>query len=152
MSGILNPILDLPVPLVTGIGPRAAHLLCFTFTGGYVGSLYLAEALFGQKPNDKQLYSYPPPGHRDHPDTMRRRMKAVSTATGLAIVGVYLTVAKENGFRWKEAVCLSAADSTDQAGDRDREAPGSFLHRSQASSCVCSCPAALHRSTLCGVP
>lgn len=104
MSGILNPLLDLPAPLATGIAPRAAHLLCFTFTGGYVGSLYLAEALFGQKPNDKQLYSYPPPGHRDHPETMKRRMKAASVATGLALVGVYLTVAKENGFRWKEAV------------------------------------------------
>lgn len=104
MSGILNPLLGLPAPLATGIAPGTAHLLCFTFTGGYVGSLYLAEALFGEKPSEKQLYSYPPPGHRDHPATMKLRMKAVSAATGMAMLGVYLTVAREHKYQWKEAV------------------------------------------------
>lgn len=152
MSGILNPILDLPAPLATGIAPRAAHLLCFTFTGGYVGSLYLAEALFGQRPNDKQLYSYPPPGHRDHPETMKRRMKAVSIATGMAIAGVYLTVAKENGFRWRQAVSLRPLSNTDLADHRDGEAPRIVIYRLQAPSCLRTRPSALHRSPLCGLP
>lgn len=104
MSSIINPLLDLPAPLATGIAPGKAHWLCFAFTGGFVGSLYLAESLFGKKPTDKQLQSYPPPGHRDHPETMKLRMRAVGVATGLAVLGVYLTVAKEGEHSWKAAV------------------------------------------------
>lgn len=113
MTGIINPMLDLPAPLAMGIAPGTAHLLCLTFTGGFVGSLYLADALFGKTPTAEQLHSYPPPGHRDHPDTMKLRMGAARMATRLAGLGVYLTVAKQYKYQWKMAVSSTPADSAD---------------------------------------
>lgn len=109
----ISPLLALPAPLAVGITSLTAHGLCFGFTFTYVGSLYAAQHLFG-----KRKYSAPAPavsdpnvtvpsGHRDHPDTMRLRMKAVSIATRLCIAGVYWAVKLTGDYDYYDAVSWS---------------------------------------------
>lgn len=89
----LSPILALPAPLALGITPLAANSLAFAFTSAYVGSVYLAPYVFPVAKGDKN--EYPAPGHRDHPGTMKSRMKAVSIATRLCLAcvgGVVYTI------------------------------------------------------------
>jgi hypothetical protein len=46
----------------------------------------------------------PEVGSRDHPATIRIRMKAVSTATGLSLAGVYWMVKQTGQYTWSQAV------------------------------------------------
>lgn len=100
MPILLNPILSLPPPLEVGISPRAANGLSFLFAASYVGSLYLAPLLYrfvpsapkGDTTTAADAQRNIPVGHRDHPQTMRMRMKAVSMATRVSLAGVYWTV------------------------------------------------------------
>ncbi|BEI90218.1 uncharacterized protein CcaverHIS019_0302880 [Cutaneotrichosporon cavernicola] len=93
----LDSILTLPPPLQTGISPKVANGLAFAFAASYVGSLYIAplipwagRPLKGTTAEDSA--SRIPLGHRDHPTTMRMRMRAVSMATRLSLAGVFWTV------------------------------------------------------------
>jgi len=99
-----SPILALPAPLAVGISPLAANGLAFAFTGAYVGSLYIARHFFGVRPTEGEPQEYPPPGHRDHPGTMKLRMKAVGLATRMCLSAVLLLVKKIGGYPVKQAV------------------------------------------------
>jgi prenyl protein peptidase len=125
--GPIHESLSLPAPLVLGITPRSAHLLSLLFTTTYVGSLYLAQtiglpaylrsktikanssdaapqvdappiAASDVDPNTPEVRS------RDHPATIRIRMKAVTTATGLSLAGVYWMVKQTGQYTWAQAV------------------------------------------------
>lgn len=127
--GPLNTHLDLPVPLILGIQPQSAHLLSLLFTTTYVGSLYLAQTVglpaylrsrkIKLESNTPELKispvsagdvdpNQPEVGSRDHPATIRIRMRAVGLATGLSLSGIYYVVKYTGNYGWKEAVsCLS---------------------------------------------
>jgi prenyl protein peptidase len=49
----------------------------------------------------------PKPGDRDHPATIRARLKAVSAATALALGGVWWVIKSEGGYSPVAAVCNS---------------------------------------------
>jgi prenyl protein peptidase len=119
--GPLNTHLSLPVPLVLGIQPQSAHLLSLLFTTTYVGSLYLAQTVglpaylrsrkvkFASNTPDIKVTSVsasdePEVGSRDHPATIRIRMRAVGRATGLSLFGIYYVVKQTGNYGWKEAV------------------------------------------------
>ena len=125
--GPLSTKLVLPVPLVLGIQPQTAHLLSLLFTTTYVGSLYLAQTIglpaclrsrsvktTSDKPEigvqpiaasgvDSTL---PEVGSRDHPATIKIRMRAVGIATGLSLFGIYYVVKDTGNYGWIEAVSL----------------------------------------------
>lgn len=118
--------LALPAPLAVGIAPRTAHILSLLFTSTYVGSLYVAQKLFLSKsaksikgtsgPDGVNTTVVPPiaassidpnapqVGSRDHPDTIRVRMKAVGTATVLSLLGVFWTIKHFGSYQWTAAV------------------------------------------------
>lgn len=108
----LDPILTLPPPLETGITPTTAHGLSFLFAASYVGSLYLAPLLIrsvtwapkGASTTAVDAAHNIPMGHRDHPQTMRMRMRAVSWATRLSVVGIYWTVKTVGDYDYEPAV------------------------------------------------
>lgn len=122
--GPIHQSLSLPAPLVLGITPRSAHLISLLFTASYVGSLYLAQTiglpryLRSRKVETTETRPQldmptivegdapkaPEVGSRDHPATIKIRMKAVSTATGLSIAGVYLMVKQNGQYTWSRAV------------------------------------------------
>jgi len=123
--GPLNTQLGLPVPLILGIQPQSAHLLSLLFTTTYVGSLYLAQTvglpayLRSRKVkfiSDAPEIKVPPVsagdvdsnqpevGSRDHPATIKVRMRAVGIATGLSLFGIYYVVKETGNYGWKEAV------------------------------------------------
>ena len=123
--GPLNTQLGLPVPLILGIQPQSAHLLSLLFTTTYVGSLYLAQTVglpaYLRSRKVKSTSSTPeikvPPvsagdvdsnqpevGSRDHPATIKIRMRAVGIATGLSLFGIYYVVKQTGNYGWKEAV------------------------------------------------
>jgi prenyl protein peptidase len=52
----------------------------------------------------------PEVGSRDHPANIRIRMKAVITATGLSLAGIYWVVKDLGHYSWQQAVRLSAQD------------------------------------------
>jgi prenyl protein peptidase len=62
----------------------------------------------------------PEVGSRDHPATIKMRMRAVGIATGLSLFGIYYVVKTTGDYGWKEAVsCLDgtgpqSADELDQ--------------------------------------
>ena len=122
--GPIHESLVLPAPLAVGISPASAHLLSLLFTTSYVGSLYIFQAL---RPRPRARSSHvkgtrhpvvppvaasdvdaidgvPEPGSRDHPDTIRLRMKAVSVATAASIFGVWLLVKETGGYGLRRAV------------------------------------------------
>jgi prenyl protein peptidase len=117
----LNTQLGLPIPLVLGIQPQPAHLLSLLFTTTYVGSLYLAQTVGlpaylrsrkvkstsntpGIKVPPVSASDEPEVGSRDHPATIRIRMRAVGIATGLSLFGIYYVVKQTGNYGWKEAV------------------------------------------------
>jgi hypothetical protein len=121
----LNTQLGLPVPLVLGIQPQSAHLLSLLFTTTYVGSLYLAQTVglpaylrsrkvkFASNTPEIKVSpvsasdvdsNQPEVGSRDHPATIRIRMRAVGIATGLSLFGIYYVVKQTGNYGWKEAV------------------------------------------------
>jgi prenyl protein peptidase len=123
--GPLNTQLGLPVPLVIGIQPQSAHLLSLLFTTTYVGSLYLAQTVglpaYLRSRKVKFISTTPelnvPPvsasdvdtnqpevGSRDHPATIRIRMRAVGIATGLSLFGIYYVVKQTGNYGWQDAV------------------------------------------------
>jgi len=123
--GPLNTQLGLPVPLVLGIQPQSAHLLSLLFTTTYVGSLYLAQTvglpaylrsrkvkLICDTPEIEVApvsardvdSNQPEVGSRDHPATIKVRMRAVGIATGLSLFGIYYVVKQTGNYEWKEAV------------------------------------------------
>lgn len=123
--GPLSTQLVLPVPLVLGIHPQSAHLLSLLFTTTYVGSLYLAQTIGlpaylrsrQVKSNTEKPEINVPPisasdvdscqpevGSRDHPATIKIRMRAVGIATGLSLFGMYCVVKNTGNYGWKEAV------------------------------------------------
>lgn len=129
-----HPSLWLPAPLAVGIAPRSAHLLAFLFTSTYVGSLYLAQNIFlarshaGSKTPEFQTTTAstnpapisatnadpncPELGSRDHPDTIRVRMKAVIGATAASLFGVLWTMKRVGTYKWLEAVCETSCGIT----------------------------------------
>lgn len=116
MGIILDPILTLPPPLEVGISPKAANGLSFLFAASYVGSLYLAPLLFRWAPlatpkggttTAADAQRNIPVGHRDHPQTMRMRMKAVSMATRVSVGGVFWTIKSFGGYDVRSAVSPS---------------------------------------------
>lgn len=126
--GPSHPSLWLSAPLAVGITPRSAHLLAFLFTSTYVGSLYLAQNIFLARPpsalktpisEQTTATTVPAPisagnagtnapevGSRDHPDTIRIRMKAVMAATAVSLAGVFWTVKNAGLYTWYRAVCV----------------------------------------------
>jgi prenyl protein peptidase len=125
--GPIHESLSLPAPLVLGITPSSAHLISLLFTTSYVGSLYLAQTvglprylrskmIKTSASNDTPQIDMstivegdvnsntPEVGSRDHPATIRIRMKAVSTATGLSLAGVYWMVKQTGQYTWSQAV------------------------------------------------
>jgi len=154
--GPLNTQLDLPVPLVLGIQPQSAHLLSLLFTTTYVGSLYLAQTVglpaylrsrkIKLESNTPEIKvppvsasdvdsNQPEVGSRDHPATIRIRMRAVGIATGLSLFGIYYVVKQTGNYGWKEAVsCLnqsrdSKAEKIDQTCIKPPRPSGRFdLH------------------------
>lgn len=128
--GPIDPSLWLPAPLAAGITPRSAHLLALLFTSAYVGSLYLVQNIFLARPTSGQKVplsetttaitspapisagnvdpNHPEVGSRDHPDTIRIRMKAVMGATAASLAGVLWTVKSAGLYDWLGAVSYSA--------------------------------------------
>jgi prenyl protein peptidase len=104
VMSVISPILALPAPLATGISPQLAQTLAFGVTGAYVGGLYVAQHFFGTKTAAPNEPAYPPPGHRNHPATMRLRMKAVISTTRLCMAGVFWTVKRTGNLEFKGAV------------------------------------------------
>ena len=124
--GPLHPALWLPAPLAVGITPCSAHLLALLFTSTYVGSLYLAQNIFlarGSRASSVPVSetttattspapisagngdpNRPEVGSRDHPDTIRIRMKAVMGATAASLAGVLWTVKSAGFYSWLGAV------------------------------------------------
>jgi len=121
--GPLNTQLGLPAPLMLGIQPQSAHLLSLIYTTSYVGSLYLAQTvglpayLRSRKLTSKIPEIKVPPisagdvdsnqpevGSRDHPATIKIRMRAVGIATGLSLFGIYYVVKQTGNYGWKESV------------------------------------------------
>ncbi|EIW65728.1 hypothetical protein TREMEDRAFT_15682, partial [Tremella mesenterica DSM 1558] len=109
----LNPTLTLPTPLILGISPSTSHTLSFIFASSYVGCIYLAThitfpsfpSLSSQSENnptssippmtatDKDGYPLVPPiKSRDHPDTIKRRMKAISITTLISLGSIWIIV------------------------------------------------------------
>jgi len=122
--GPVHPSLSLPSALAVGISPQTSHILSLLFTTSYVGSLYVARLLLptskpdvnkptGASPqpgispvsatdDDAQVplrgrASGPEVGSRDHPDTIRLRMKAVGLATLASLGGVWYVVKNVSG-------------------------------------------------------
>lgn len=119
MNFELNPLLSLPPALQVGIQPVTAHALAFVFASSYVGSLYLAPYLVskrhpasapaGKTTSAADAAEQLPKGHRDHPDTMRLRMRAVGMATRLCLAGVFFTVKTAGHYTIKQAVGLGTS-------------------------------------------
>lgn len=105
---LINPILSLPAPLVTGIQPLTAKAFAFAFSASYVGSLYVAQRFFlpVAKKGDNVAPGGPAPGHRDHPATMRLRMRAVQSATGLCLGIVFLVIQNTGRYSVTDAVSV----------------------------------------------
>ena len=128
---LIHPSLALPPTLITGIPSSSAHTLSFLFTSSYVGCLYLTQAFFPLHRTRKK--QRPPPsiddgtveplepiiaspsvsgdeekrperGSRDHPDTIRSRMKAVGLATAVSLMGVWWVVKDAEGCTGMTAV------------------------------------------------
>lgn len=122
--GPVHPSLSLPSALAVGISPQTSHILSLLFTTSYVGSLYVARLLLPtsksdvNKPTGSSLQpgispvsatdddaqvplrgrvSGPEVGSRDHPDTIRLRMKAVGLATLASLGGVWYVVKNVSG-------------------------------------------------------
>jgi prenyl protein peptidase len=125
--GPISPYLGLPAPLALGITPQSAHLLSLLFTTTYVGSLYLAQTIglpaYNRSKKVKSTTSdtkpeievqpitssdvdphQPEVGSRDHPETIKIRMKAVGVATGLSLFGIYWVVKQTGGYTWGQTV------------------------------------------------
>ncbi|KIR37468.1 prenyl protein peptidase [Cryptococcus deuterogattii 99/473] len=129
----MDSSLSLPPVLSSGIPLSSAHALSFLFTTSYVSSLYVSQHLFGAStPNPKkgpsprtahsQTELLPPIsatdadglgvehdlgpelGSRDHPITIKRRMKAVACSTFLSVGGVYYVVKQVGRYSWEEAI------------------------------------------------
>ncbi|WVW81604.1 hypothetical protein I302_103599 [Kwoniella bestiolae CBS 10118] len=118
----MDPSLTLPPSLVGIITPSTAHALSFLFTSSYVGSLYISQKFLststptpkssrpitpkedGNSPAIPPISSTdvddveiryengPKPGSRDHPETIKKRMIAVTISTVLSLSGVHLTI------------------------------------------------------------
>ncbi|WRT63467.1 uncharacterized protein IL334_000372 [Kwoniella shivajii] len=115
----MDPVLSVASTSVGVISPSTAHTLSFIFTTSYVGSLYLSQILFSSSPTKSRSASPkvqdgnppvippiddiqvngetgiergPKRGSRDHPETIKRRMTAVTISTSLSLAGVYLTI------------------------------------------------------------
>ncbi|WWC97249.1 hypothetical protein V866_004128 [Kwoniella sp. B9012] len=117
----MDPSLSLPPNLVGIISPSTSHALSFLFTSSYVGSLYISQKLIPTsytprssrpttpKEDDGNSPAIPPissdidelqfkhdtgpkPGSRDHPETIKKRMIAVTISTALSLSGVYRTI------------------------------------------------------------
>jgi prenyl protein peptidase len=125
--GPISPYLSLPAPLALGLTPQSAHLLSLLFTTTYVGSLYLAQTIglpaYIRSKKVKTTTSdttrkievqpitsgdvdphQPEVGSRDHPETIKIRMKAVGVATGLSLFGIYWVVKQTGGYIWGQTV------------------------------------------------
>lgn len=115
--------LSLPAPLALGIAPGTAHLLSLLFTTTYVGLLYLAQNIFLRRPAkaiglkesttaipatpiaaSASTPSGPEVGSRDHPETIRIRLRAVGIATALSLAGVLWTVRDVGVYTWAASV------------------------------------------------
>jgi hypothetical protein len=151
----LDPLLTLPPPLETGISPKAANGLAFVFAASYVGSLYVAPLIFpwagrdpkGDTTTADDAASHIPVGHRDHPATMRMRMRAVSMATRLSVIGVFWTVKSVGGYDIRGAVriVLECADGSSSppssswaCAQRPPRCPSPTCSRLRSSSVLCS--------------
>ena len=128
--GPISPSLGLPPPLALGITPQSAHLLSLLFTTTYVGSLYLAQTIAlpasirskkvkpatsdGKPEIEVQPIAsgdvdahQPEVGSRDHPETIKIRMKAVGVATSLSLFGIFWVVKDTGNYTWQQAVSFT---------------------------------------------
>ncbi|TYJ51215.1 hypothetical protein B9479_008227 [Cryptococcus floricola] len=128
--------MDPTLSSTTLLSPITSHALSFLFTSSYVGSLYIThlfaalpsprttptatppEAANGQIPlppisadkdalDAQDLETGPKVGSRDHPLTVRARMKAVSCSTLISILGVYATYEHASGSSFSESIIPS---------------------------------------------
>ena len=157
--GPIHPSLALPSLLSVGIPPRDSHILSLLFTTSYVGSLYVARLLLPTKksarPSSSPAPGLPPVaatdsdaqvpmqrragpevGSRDHPDTIRLRMKAVGIATVASLGGVWYVVKQASDLSFRSAVSASPLVEMDQRHADVR----STLH-SPYSACLRRCTA-----------
>jgi prenyl protein peptidase len=110
---LVDPSLSLPAPLSLGLPPSHAHIISAIFTSAYVGSLYISQLLLSPRyipdakttptpdlvpisASDDEVFKNsnqgPVRGSRDHPDTIKWRMRAVGTATVGSVLCVgYIT-------------------------------------------------------------
>ncbi|AAW46237.2 prenyl-dependent CAAX protease, putative [Cryptococcus deneoformans JEC21] len=134
----MDPSLSLPPALSSGLPLSTAHALSFLFTTSYVGSLYISQHFFGTStpnprkapfPNTVRSQTEPLPpisatdadglgvehdlgpelGSRDHPITIKRRMRAVACSTLLSVGGVCYVVKQLGHYSWKEAISPTMA-------------------------------------------
>ncbi|WVQ76461.1 hypothetical protein IAR50_006129 [Cryptococcus sp. DSM 104548] len=126
----MDPSLSSP----TLLSPAIAHALSFLFTSSYVGSLYITH-LFTASPRPSPTPTPPEPtngqlpvppisadkdaldaqdfetgpklGSRDHPLTVRARMKAVSCSTLISILGVLVTYKHTSGSSFSGSIAPS---------------------------------------------
>jgi len=146
--GPLHPSLSLPAALSVGIPAAHSHVLSLLFTSTYVGSLYLAQLVLSghTKPAQKveprhapiglapasasgidsdvrpdlaaPSSSEPAVGSRDHPETIRLRLRAVQYATSLSLLGVYYVTKTSGAYTWSGAVRRAHAGGGNEADGR----------------------------------
>ena len=145
----VHPSLSLPIPLAVGITPTAAHVLSLLFASSYVGSIYLSAhfpplrrrkssgapslppisatdsdgTISPVRPasNAPSRSGSPAPGERDHPHTIKSRIRAVSVATVLSLFGVGYAVSTLADFRsWTSVVSRSVCAFGSADGRFDR--------------------------------
>ena len=118
---VVHESLRLSAPLAVGIPPSHAHALSLLFTSTYVGSIYLSQVLFpgraGKEASVKpdavtgdslSRNGYEPEvGSRNHPETIKKRIKAVGGATLLSLGGVFWVIKKTGKWNWTQAVSPS---------------------------------------------
>jgi len=157
--GPIHPSLALPALLSVGIPPRDSHILSLLFTTSYVGSLYVARLLLPTKKSARpssspnpglppiaatdsdaqvpmQRRAGPEVGSRDHPDTIRLRMRAVGIATVASLGGVWYVVRQASGLSFRSAVSASQ-----RVGTGKRRADVRFNLHSLCSVCRLRCMA-----------
>jgi prenyl protein peptidase len=127
---LVHPSLTLPAALILGISRIQGHVLSAAFTTSYVGSIYIAQLLLNSSLRteparaknktstpaiapitatdiDTNIVPGPARGARDHPETIKIRIKAASLATIGTMLGVWYVVKNTGRYSLAESVSLS---------------------------------------------
>ena len=91
---LLHPSLILP-PHLSPLPPYYADLLSLLFASSYVGAIYIARLVRSRRRSVKDDKTEATRS-RDHPETIKSRMRAVGLVSGLS-VGVMLGVVLQQG-------------------------------------------------------